>query len=286
VTDTEILEALNARDVLPWGLAERVTQVPRTTAWTLLGRLVAAGGDEARMVRAYAEAVGLPVAGRVLISSASPVSLPPALARVLLDIGACPVKRDERGTVHFIVCDVAARDALARIVPQFEATVASERQVKELLADLYAIGAKAAVPLDPIDVDMEATGRLPPSPGGPTAPMAPAPAPAAPAPRPPVAQPPVASLPQDPLAPRASGPFSQGGARRFTTDDETLRVPRAPRVGGDPLQEKTIEDTSAPHALLDATHDAARRAFVRGVLVGALPTALVALVIIAALLMR
>ena len=74
-------DALVAREAIPPDLATRAAQVPLHRASSCVGRLVAAGGEPSRMLRAVAEHAGIEVAPRALIATSRPVNLSQLVAR-------------------------------------------------------------------------------------------------------------------------------------------------------------------------------------------------------------
>lgn len=259
----DIAELLLEREAVTQDVVARAALVPPHVSTTLVGRLIAAGADADRLVRAVAEIVGLPVASRVLVASAAQVPLPQPIARTLRELGACPVRRDQRGTLQVVIGDPAARGAVEELLPGCQLHLAPEPQVRQLLAELVPLGSSIpeGMPVEGFDIDLEASSRLP----------------AAPAP-----------LPQDPLAPRASGSIK---VRRPVDDgDETLRIPRSPRsvppalAVAAALDEPTTEGAAAPAAITVVVAAARRRWFLYGVGTGAAAMALLAALVLVAIL--
>ncbi|MBI1947762.1 MAG: hypothetical protein HYS27_18885 [Deltaproteobacteria bacterium] len=276
-----ITELLIDQGAVTQDVVARAAQVPAHVSTSLVGRLIAAGADADKVVRAVAEIVGLPVANRVLIASAAKVPLPQPIARTLRELGACPVRRDERGAIQVVVGDPEARGAVEDLLPGCRVYLAPEPHVRQLLAELIPFGSSIpeGMPVEGFDVDMELSARLSvaPMPGPSMQPAAPS------------------ALPADPLQPRASGPLK--ARRQLDADDETMRVQRSPRAkspgppqhgAGAPLlaalDEPTAEDASPPAAAMAAAFAAVRkRWFLYGAAVGASVMAVLAALVVAAI---
>lgn len=278
-------DALVAREAIPAELADRAAQVPLHRASSCVGRLVAAGGEPARMLRAVAEQAGIEVAPRSLIATSRPVNLSQLVARALRVITACPVKRDPDGMLHVLIAEPESREEVERLLPGCRLYLAHEDQIRDLLMDLFPSGSSIpdGAPVGAIDIDMEASSRMP------AAPAPPAPPPPAPS-----------VAPADPLAPRASGSHSR---RSINVDDETMRIERSPRAAPQAQRQpqpqvqlqprpavaapdQTEEEALLPGSIVHGGRAALTRAFWRGVAVGAGVVAALAAVLLGALLSR
>ncbi len=308
---SDVIETLIARGVLTREIAQRATSSPPGGPTSYTGRLVAAGADARRLFDELARISGIPVAGPDVLERPVAVHLLHSTAHQLRDALACPVRRDPHGVLHVLITDPDTNALLDKLLVNFQAHLAPEARVRELLQRLYSLGSGAqgggaadaaeAIEIDleasrrhvrapakeelaAIDIDLEASLRMTAAPGRPATPAAsPAPAPAPPAPAP-------------ARAPRPAPPWPA----RAPDEEETMRIQRAPRpqqpaaatpepAGQGPmvsvLDEKTIED-AIPPALVATVRSATRRAFVQGLVLGASIAAAVAAVVIAALLSR
>jgi hypothetical protein len=277
-------DRLVERELITRAVADKAAQVPLYTASSAVARLVAVGEDRTRILRAVAELASIPVATRTQIASSAPVKLSQTVARALRTLTACPVQQAPDGTLHVLIADPDAQPEVERLLPGCVVYLAHEDEVRDLLVDLYPSGSSIAdgPPVGAIDIDMEASAQFQAAPR----PTTPAPA-ASPPPRPRPPAPAPAAAPADPLAPRPSGPHK---IKRFTAEEETQRIERAPRAPRGPADigggDETVDEASLPRAQLAAAADPARAAFWRGVAVGAGATAVVAALVIAALLLR
>lgn len=264
-------DALVTREAIPPDLATRAAQVPLHRASSCVGRLVAAGGEPSRMLRAVAEHAGIEVAPRALIATSRPVNLSQLVARALRVVTACPVKRDPDGVLHVLIAEPDSREEVERLLPGCRVYLAHEDQIRDLLMDLFPSGSSIpdGAPVGAIEIDMDASTRMPAAPSPPAAPSA---------------------LPSDPLAPRASGSLRM---RQLHADDETMRIERSPRAAPQPLSQpavaapdQTDEEAVLPVSVARSARLAVERAFWRGVAVGAGVMAALAAVALGALLLR
>lgn len=235
------------------------------------------------MLRAVAEHAGIEVAPRSLIATSRPVELSQLAARALRVATACPVKRDPDGLLHVLIAEPESREEVERLLPGCRLYLAHEDQIRDLLMDLFPSGSSIpdGAPVGAIDIDMEASSRMP------AAPAPPAPPPPAPS-----------VAPADPLAPRASGSHSR---RTLNVDDETMRIERSPRAAPQAqalpqvqpqpraaaaAPDQTEEEAPLPSSIAHGGRAALTRAFWRGVAVGAGVVAALAAVLLGALLSR
>jgi hypothetical protein len=269
-----MFDTLVAQEVISPDVAAKAATVPLHTASSVVARLVVAGEDAKAMLRAVAELAAIPVATRAQIATSAPVQLSQTVARALRVVTACPVQQAPDGTLHVLIAEPDARPEVERLLPGCVVYLAHEDQVRDLLLDLYPTGSsvEGGPPVGAIDVDLEASSRVPisPNPAGAAAPSAPE------------------ARPADPLAPRASGPFK---TRSFSRDDETLRIERAPRAEAEDrasVAVATLPAAARPvgHALTGDAERAVSRAFWRGAFAGALVMGALAAVAIGLLLMR
>jgi len=102
---------------------------------TLPGRLVAMGVERTRLLEAFSQLTGLPIAPQARLSAPEPSGLRLELVQKLRDIGAVPLGRDATGQLEVAVISLEALESLSQLeLPRYRALVALEQDAIAAIA--------------------------------------------------------------------------------------------------------------------------------------------------------